>query len=145
MNHITSHVAQLLQSCSQEHYWKFLLMSKWNEIMGNLACKVSIHKIHQKTIVLGVYDSCWMQELTLLSELIKEKINQILGNNRIESIKLRYVVPPKQIIQKKEKPLSVIHTQKALNACEIHALEQIKDQELAQALIGFLQKCHQFS
>lgn len=145
MNHITSHVAQLLQSCSQEHYWKFLLMSKWNEIMGSLACKVSIHKIHQKTIVLGVYDSCWMQELNLLSELIKEKINQILGSNRIESIKLKYMVPSNKMIQKKERPKPFTHTQKTLSPSEIQALEQIKDQELAQALVGFLQKCHQFS
>ena len=77
MNHITSHVTQILQNCDKEHYWKFLLMSKWQQIMGNLACKVFILKIQKKTIVLGVSDSCWMQELNLLSELLKEKINTI--------------------------------------------------------------------
>ena len=83
MNHIGSHVAQLLQGCSQEHYWKFLLMSRWEEIVGTLASKVFIYKIHQKSLIIGVSDSSWMQELHLLSGLIKDKINTILGSSHI--------------------------------------------------------------
>ena len=145
MNHVTSHVAQILQNCSQEHYWKFLIMSKWEEIMGSLASKVSIHKIHQNTIVLGVSDSSWMQELHLLSELIKEKINQILGENRIVAIKLKYAPQTTKRVQKKEKNISLTFVQRTLTAQEQQALREIKDQELSQALVGFLQKCHHFS
>ena len=32
-----------------------------------------------------------------------------------------------------------------LNNSESQAIAKITDQELAQALLGFLQKCHQFS
>ncbi len=145
MNHITSHVTQILQNCDKEHYWKFLLMSKWQQIMGNLACKVFILKIQKKTIVLGVSDSCWMQELNLLSELLKEKINTILGANHIETIKLRYSIGNKKNVQKKDNSISLPTVSKKLTKQELEALERIQDQELAQALLGFLQKCHQFS
>lgn len=145
MNHITSHVTQILQNCDKEHYWKFLLMSQWSNIMGNLSCKVFILKIQKKTIVLGVSDSCWMQELNLLSELIKEKINTILGSNHIETIKLRYSINNKKIVQKKDISISLPCTPKKLTTQELEALQKIQDQELADALLGFLQKCHQFS
>lgn len=145
MNHIAAHVAELLQKGNQEHYWKFLLMSRWEEIVGNLASKVFVYKIYQKSLVLGVNDSSWMQELHLLSGLIKDKINTILGCNQIESIKLKYVAETKKIIQKKEKTIPLLQQTKKLTAQEVQALSVIKDQELSQALVGFLQKCHQFS
>lgn len=145
MNHIGSHVAQLLQGCSQEHYWKFLLMSRWEEIVGTLASKVFIYKIHQKSLIIGVSDSSWMQELHLLSGLIKDKINTILGSSHIETIKLKYVAESKKIIQKKQKTVPLNHPTKILTPQEIQALSNIQDKELCQALVGFLQKCHQFS
>ena len=145
INHIGSHVALLLQSCSQEHYWKFLLMSKWEEIVGTMSNKVFIYKIHQKSLVLGVSDSNWMQELHLLSGLIKDKINGILGSNQIESIKLKYIAQSKKVIQKKQNSISLTKDSKPLTDQELQALSQIKDQELSEALVGFLQKCHQFS
>lgn len=145
MNHIGSHVAHLLQSCSKEHYWKFLLMSKWEEIVGSMSSKVFIYKIHQKSVILGVSDASWMQELHLLSGLIKDKINVILGSNQIDAIKLKYIASTKKVIQKKQNSISLTKEFKPLTAQEIQALSNIKDQELSQALIGFLQKCHQFS
>ena len=145
MNHIGSHVAQVLQGCSQEHYWKFLLMSRWEEIVGTLASKVFIYKIHQKSLIIGVSDSSWMQELHLLSGLLKDKINTILGSSHIETIKLKYVAESKKIIQKKQKTVPLNHPTKILTPQEIQALSNIQDKELCQALVGFLQKCHQFS
>ncbi len=130
MNHIGSHVAQLLQGCSQEHYWKFLLMSRWEEIVGTLASKVFIYKIHQKSLIIGVSDSSWMQELHLLSGLIKDKINTILGSSHIETIKLKYVAESKKIIQKKQKTVPLNHPTKILTPQEIQALSNIQDKEL---------------
>jgi hypothetical protein len=145
MNHITCHVAQILSNKGQEHYWKFMLISRWNEIMGNMACKVCIFKITGNTVVLGVYDSNWMQELHLLSELIKEKINTVLGSTCITQIKLKYMVKSDKRVQKKEKNISLAIPKRSLTPRESQALLQITDQELAEALVGFLQKCHQFS
>lgn len=145
MNHIGSHLEQLLQSCNQQHYWKFLLMNRWGEIVGTLASRVFIYKIYQKSLILGVSDSSWMQELHLLSGLIKDKINTILGCNQIESIKLKYITESKTVIQKKSKIVPLQQQTKTLTPEEIQALKKIKDHELSQALVGFLQKCHQFS
>lgn len=120
-------------------------MSKWEEIMGSLSSKVSIFKIHNNMIVLAVSDSSWMQELHLLSELIKEKINTILGSKRIESIKLKYVAQSKKFVQKTEKKISSNYATRPLTTQELQALQKIQDPELSQALVGFLQKCHHFS
>ncbi len=114
--------------------------------MGSLTSKVSICKIYNNSITLGVTDSSWMQELHLLSELIKDKINKSLGQPRIELIRFKYVsqhVAADSL--KKQRPLPACNKEKILTAREKQAIQDIKDPELSQALLGFLQLCHKFS
>lgn len=144
MNHIVTHITQFLQQIDEHQYWKFLLMNQWAEIMGPLASKVTIQKMYQTTIILGVNDSSWMQELHLLSELIKEKINKTLKNQKITTIKLRYTTPTKPKIIKKKITVPTVKSVYILTNKEQQALQKIHDPELAQALQGFLQQCHQF-
>ena len=110
--------------------------------MGNLVSKVSIHKIYNNSIVLGVSDSSWMQELYMLSNLIKKKINATLDEPRIETIRFQYVA-------KKEKSKQQVLTSKqpeqstrTLTHKEKKALEKISDPELSEALQRLLTKCH---
>ncbi|MBP7854371.1 DUF721 domain-containing protein [Candidatus Babeliales bacterium] len=146
MNHISAHVSDILQKKNVDHYWKFTLMHQWNQIMGNLANKVFIYKIHNNQITLGVCDSSWMQELYLLSGLIQEKINLTLGCTKIEKIKFKYAPNNQMVVKKiqKDSP-TYTHVQHLLSNSESAAIAKITDQELAQALLGFLQRCHQFS
>ncbi len=113
--------------------------------MGSLASKVSICKIYNNSITLGVTDSSWMQELHLLSELIKDKINKTLDQPRIELIRFKYISEHVTNNPTKQKPLPQCHKEKTLTTREQQALQDIKDPELSQALLGFLQTCHKFS
>ncbi len=146
MNHIKNFLPQLANSpLNKEMNWKLKLMSEWGTIMGSLTCKVSIHKIYNNTITLGVTDSCWMQELQMLSEIIKEKINNFLGTDRIELIRFKYVPEHKNVIKTEIKKSILVEKDKLLTSKELQALENIKDQELSQALQGFLKTCQKFS
>ena len=145
MNHIKNFLPQITRAINHEKQWKLQIMSQWDSIMGTLASKVSICKIYNDSITLGVTDSCWMQELNLLSELIKDKINQTLDKPRIELIRFKYIAQHASGSQKKEVAAPIVYKDKILTAKEQQALCNIKDPELSQALQGFLQTCHRFS
>jgi len=134
----------LLQPSNQEDSWKINLIKNWPNIIGSLHEKISLHKINAKTIVVGVYDSSWTQELYLLSKLILHKINSSLDRPRIES--LRFQCIEKITHQSKKKHRQVyknIFIKKPLKTEQRNALQKIQDPQLAQALQDFLQKCQQ--
>lgn len=145
MDHIKNFVIQIVKTSNPEHDWKSIIMQNWSNIIGSLTSKVFIEKIHNDTITLAVTDSCWMQELHLLSEIIKEKINQTLSEPRIQTIRFKYAT--KKIHSAPKKHINVPHgfIPKQLNKTEQDALTRIKDPELSQALMRFLQKCHHLS
>lgn len=141
MRHIKNCLPNIATSNHQKN-WRFQLMHEWATIMGNLVSKVSIHKIYNDSIILGVSDSSWMQELYLLSNLIKQKINAALDKPRIETIRFYYVTnnkTPKTLTKKSVVP---IINERSLTTREKKALEKIQDPELSQALTRLLQKCH---
>lgn len=110
--------------------------------MGTLVSKVSIYKIYNDSIILGVSDSGWMQELYLLSNLIKQKINAVLDKPRIETIRFHYVTNSKTSKVTSPYLETPVTTERILTTREKKALEKIHDPELSQALARLLQKCH---
>lgn len=141
------HIKQLLPNMhtisNQNKQWKLMLIQNWESIIGSLASKVSIHKIYNHSITLGVSDSSWMHELYLLSDLIKKKINEALDKPHIQTIRFHYVTTTKKSVQKNQDPVSLPHKEKTLTNKEKKALEEIKDPELVKALTRLLQKCRQ--
>jgi hypothetical protein len=133
--------------------WKFKLMQQWSSIMGNLVSKVSIHKIYGSSITLGVTDSGWMQELYMMSNLIKQKINTALDKPRIETIRFKYVSEKAKLPDLKTKAIgneqasldltSQDLTSRDLTSREKSALAKINDPELLIALTRLLKKCPQ--
>ncbi len=144
MKHIKNCLFNIKKTSSRKNNWRLMLMQSWNSIIGNLSSKVSIHKIYNNAITLGVSDSSWMQELYLLSSVIKEKINKAIDKPRIETVRFQYVPPNKKRTIKKNKSKKDIK-EKTLSTREKKALDKVQDQELAQALTRLLQKCHQSS
>lgn len=145
MNHIKNIVTQIIKTSSPQQSWKNSIMQNWGEIIGSLASKVFIERINQDTIILAVTDSCWMQELHLLSELIKTKINLSLSEPRIKTIRFKYSTKKIARVQKTNTNTPLPYIPKPLTSQEQQALTQIEDPELSQALMRFLQKCHHFS
>jgi hypothetical protein len=132
----------LIQQNVHEESWKLQLVKNWPTVIGSLHDKISLQKIQATTIVLGVKDTNWMQELYLLSKMIIKKINDSLDKPRITAIRFQCVekkaekiTTPKKITPE-NKPIS-------LSSQQIQALEKIEDPELLQALQGFLKKCLQ--
>lgn len=142
MQNIKKILDSLLESNNTQQAWKMNLIKNWPTIIGSLHERVSLHKINKTTIVLGVYDSSWMQELYLLSKLILKKINYSLDQPRIESLRFQCIEKKEKINQFQKKQ---ILDKKAviLSPLQSAALQKIKDPQLSQALEGLLQKCQQ--
>jgi hypothetical protein len=143
---MTAHIKTFLQPFfqSNDQPWKMNLLEKWPEIVGQLASKVTIEKIYQDAITLGVYDSCWMQELYLLSSTLLETINRNLDQPRIKQVRFKLIGKKEQKKQTgtappyKDEPKTI-----TLTPTELKALERITDSDLRTALQSFLIRCYQ--
>jgi Dna[CI] antecedent DciA-like protein len=124
------------------HTWKFQLLRQWHEILGKLSHVVHLEKIEQTTLVLGVNDSCWLQELYLLSPLILTTINKKLENAPIKQLRFKLASIKKS---KSYEPRLAVLPQiedRTLHSTEQQALQRIKDPELQRVLKQFLIRCY---
>lgn len=123
--------------------WKVQLLRDWKDILGNLGTKVHLEKIHDDTLILGVSDSCWMQELYMLSHLIINKINQKLDQPRIKKLRFKTVGDQPRMQYVPSQRHEYVVKEVKLNPTEKRALEKIKDPQLQDALKQFLVRCYQ--
>jgi flagellar biogenesis protein FliO len=123
--------------------WKIELLQKWETVLGNLKTRVVLEKIQDDTLVLGVHDSCWLQELYLLSPLIMATINANLDQPRIKNLRFKLAAPSthKKSRDNKGAENTNIFKTRALNVQEQRALDAITDEGLRKALHDFLMKC----
>jgi len=151
MHNVKNILDSLLQPSPHNESWKIDLIKNWPTIIGTLHEKVSLQKIHTNSVVLGVYDSSWMQELYLLSKLILKKINSHLDRPRIETLRFQCIETSaaKTALDKKtatdmfkNRPVAVVKDFK-LKPEQMIALQKIQDPQLSQALQGFLKKCQE--
>ena len=57
-------IKDLLEAIAVEKQdWRWLLLNHWPQIMGPLHEQVRLEKIEGTTLILGVYQSSWLQEL----------------------------------------------------------------------------------
>lgn len=140
--HIKSLLSSFLGSTAQKK-WQLHLLQNWQSIIGQLHVHVQLEKIYDDgTLILGVADTSWLQELHCLSSMIIDNINTNLDKPYVKRLRLRYK-PQKQYRKKKvtqkTKPLKQI----TLNIKEQKALERIEDKQLRQALHAFFIRCSQ--
>lgn len=137
------HVHTFLSSLipNQEN-WKVHLLSNWQTIMGKLHTKVQLEKIYDDTLILGVHNAAWLQELYLLSPMLLATINQTLDQPRIKH--LRFKQAGTRIDQRKKSNAPIKqHTNVILTQEEQAALHTMKDPHLRDALKAFLIRCYQ--
>lgn len=140
---MTKSIKDLLPTILKEQdNWKFNLLSSWQEIFGTLSSKVHLEKIQEDTLILGVQDSCWLQELYLLSPVLLKTINKTLDQPRIKHLRFKTIgiKKEKQRTELKKKQTQQIEMQ--LSATEQKALQLLKDKQLSQALKNYLLRCH---
>ena len=76
---------------SQKNNWHVELLTNWPTIVGSIRTNVQLLKIQEETLVIGVLDSCWLQELYLLSPLLIKTINEKLDQPRIKKLRFKTV------------------------------------------------------
>ena len=107
---------------TQNDNWKVKLLSNWHIVVGDLSSKVTIEKIQKDSLTLGVRDSCWLQELYLISPVLLKTINQTLDHSRIKQLRFKVIGIKKKTKKKKSTQISiqknVILKQREKNALE---------------------------
>jgi len=121
--------------------WKIKLAQEWQSTLGTLSAQVTLEKIDKDVAILGVYDSCWMQELYLLSPLLIKTINTTLDQPHIKQLRFKKA----ERKQPKEAPQKKVYTPKhvTLTHTEEHALGLVDDPSLRLVLKTFLIRCYQ--
>ena len=112
-------------------------------INGSLHSKVRIEKIYDDTLILGVFHSCWMQELYLLSPLLIKTINEKLDQPYIKQIRFKHIGIKE--LQKKNYHHGVAKKKKhvELTKEDESTLAKIADPALRDVLKAFRMRCYQ--
>lgn len=120
--------------------WKQTLLCQWHTIIGNLNTHVSLEKITDDSITLGVSNSGWMQELYALSPLIMDTVNKNLDQPRIKQVRFKQVCQKKKPVLKTA-PAEHMKVDPQLSTHELQLLEQIKEPDLRTAVSKFFVRC----
>ena len=141
-NYMIKELKHLLPALiKKDDTWQVVLLSKWNTIIGNLQGKMRLESINNDTLVVGVFDACWMQELYLLSPLLINTINQSLDQPRIKHLRFKRAVAKKTYkpapLKTPCNPAPLVLTTK-----QHKALAAIEDPQLRLALHNFLIRCN---
>lgn len=143
----TLSMAQTLKSLVKDIFanqddYKITLLKNWSDILGTLNAKVRLEKIEGDSLVLAVTDSCWMQELYMLSPLLLSMINQKLDSPRIKYLRFKKAgIRTQKALKNPLRSGGEPFIEKPLTTGQIEALKQIMDPELKRCLERFLRRC----
>jgi hypothetical protein len=97
--------------------------------------------MYDKTLILGVYDSSWLQELYMLTPLLLKKINEQLQNHTIHTIRFKHTAHKSRVTHRKKSYTYHSPRTPELSKKEQYALASIPDKDLQSALIQYLSRC----
>lgn len=113
--------------------WHLELNKKFPEIFAQLTKHTKINKIYNDTLILEVYETSWLQELYMLSNIILKRLRVDFPQiNKIKFIRSR---------RKFRKKLENKLIKNIISNKEIKAVEKIKDKDLAKSLLSYYQIC----
>lgn len=138
-----SHIKHYLDSIwDSDHNWKKKLLYSWTQVVGKLNHKISLEKIQKNTLVIGVADASWLQELYLLAPTLIVHINKYLGGNFVHQLRFRQITHKKRYTNRQYHPIQTpSKPARPLNQQERTALDHIQDNELSNVLEAFLSRC----
>ena len=139
---ITSLEALIPQVLNTSHDWRLQLLQNWHTIVGSLKTRICLEHIYGTVVVIGVYETHWIQELNCLSRVLLQAINASLGQERVTQIKFRHSA--KRSYPKPTRPLApTVCVQAEINFTpeQRRMLERIGDQALCTALTAFFIRC----
>ena len=141
IRHIRTILDTIAPSKEKKTDWKIFLLGNWKTVIGDLHEHVSLQKVYKDALLLGVYDSCWLQELYLLSPLIIARINQTLDAPHIKRIHFKQVPKKEKACVPLQKEMSIPVHEVSLSQQEKDALEKITDESLRTFLHALRNQC----
>lgn len=124
---------------NEQKNWQLRLLNAWPNIVGLIKTHVELLKIYDDTLVIGVLDSCWLQELYLFSPLLLQKINEHLDKPRIKKLRFKAIGTDNKKIKKNSQEYITISKQPlVLTSTQKEALAGIEDEQLRDALKNYL-------
>ena len=126
-----------------EHLWKVKLFQNWSSIIGSLKGKVRIEKLDGNILVLGVNHPAWAQELLLFSNVLRQKINNLFNEEKIQNIRFcTTTLNKKNKFHKNKNYISLENIENiAFSPRERACLDQIKSVELQIILKKYYVRC----
>jgi len=121
--------------------WQVVLARQWKEAVGNLKTRIRLEKIFDDTLVVGVYEYHWMQELYLLSPLLQDSLNKFLGHQRINHLRFVLVEDRKRVPRKPKPKLLVRPETVVLSIQQESALLTIEDEAFRKTLREYWGRC----
>jgi len=138
MKPLGQHVTTLFWKHGKTDYLQ--LLRAWPDIMGKLHRYTRMETFYpDKTLLIGVYDPQWMQELRCLSNEIVQHINDYFQKTIVTQVRCRLVARRRQK-NSSYRPYVSRHEASQQLQLTSHAeqvLYQIPDQRLRQALDAF--------
>lgn len=128
---------------SHQNNWQLQLLNAWPSIVQAIKTRVHLLKIDADMLTIGVQDSCWLQELYLLSPLLIATINQKLDQPRIKQLRFKALGTQEEKKKKEKNTYSRPKRTITLSAKEQATLAQIPDEQLRVALKNYLIRCHE--
>jgi len=119
------------------------VLQQWETILGPLSKKVVLQRIDSHAVVLAVAHPGLAQELLLLSDLIRSKINAAIGHEAITTIHFK-TATERRTFSSPQAPAAVQPPPPAripLSPVENKQLSTINNKELRQALAEFYATC----
>lgn len=139
---MTQHIISVLNKVlPQEQAWKMKILRNWDTILGSLSRKVVLQRIDDHAVILAVTHPSLAQELLMLSDLIREKINAAIGHEMIRIIHFRTTASRREFQQQAVVRPQTITPKPTLSAAEQKHLATIEGKELRDALAAFYATC----
>jgi hypothetical protein len=145
---VARHISELLHNfVGKQDNWKTVLLQNWEKVIGSLKDKVSIEKIDRNLLVLKVCHPAWAQELFLLSDVLKQKINSLFDKEHIKEIRFISSSFKKNGNGKSRNANDFYNNVNTkfdtvcLTPAEKKSLSKVTDQELKESLEKFYIRC----
>jgi hypothetical protein len=135
-----SSISPIIKGLAQSFGWEKGIASArletgWNEIVGEaIASHTHPEEIRFDVLTILVDSAVWMHELSFLKKALTEKINPLLGKERIRTVHFKIgLLPPKSVSPQKVFSLPVEIGEKETALLD-HLVLPVSDNDLKKAI-----------
>jgi len=139
MEHIHQLITHVFKRHGSNHY--FTLLRAWNDIMGRIADQTRLETLDGSTLVIGVYQPQWMQELHFCSQMIRDRVNAYVEAEVVQMVRFKLVTQRSRSQRKHRKEVSKRQQAPAMGQKQQQVLHSIHDEQLRSILTHVYYTC----